>query len=172
VAIELSNSILQGNDGYAVGGPILPGGPIAVTIAYNDAFENVTGDYEAQLGASTGTNGNIAIDPGLDLYYNPPLCSTTVDQGDPAIDPAAEPLPNGGRVNLGHLANSVDATRTFPDVNSDGTIDGIDVLGIAVSFNTANGDPRYFIQADRDLNDLVDGEDLAFVSAFYAQNCP
>jgi hypothetical protein len=41
-----------------------------------------------------------------------------------------------------------------------------------VSYTPPPGDARYFIQADRDLNGLVDGEDLAFVSAFYAQSCP
>jgi hypothetical protein len=172
VAMELSNSIVQGNDGFGVGGPILPGGTVAVTIDYNDALDNVVDDYEAQLGASTGTDGNISVDPGLDLLYVPLLCSAIVDQGDPALDPSREPLPNGDRVNIGHLANTIDATRTFPDVNSDGSIDGIDVLGIAVSFATASGDARYFVQADRDLNGLVDGQDLAYVSAFYGQSCP
>jgi hypothetical protein len=174
VALSLSNSILQGNDGFAVGGPILPGGTISVSINYNDAFENVDGDYEAQLGASTGTNGNISVDPALDFLYAPPLCSPTVDQGDPLIDPNDEPPPNGKRVNLGHLGDTIDATRTFPDVNGDGAVDGVDVLGIAVSFNSSLilGDPRYFIAADRDLNGLVDGVDLAYVSAFYAQSCP
>jgi hypothetical protein len=172
VGIELSNSILQGNDGFAVGGPILPGGTISVAINYNDAFDNVAGDYEAQLGATTGTDGNIAVDPSLDLLYVPPLCSPTIDQGDPALDPSLEPLPNGGRVNLGHLGGTIDAPRTFPDVNGDGAIDGLDVLGIAVAFNTVTGDPRFFVEADRDLNGLVDGQDLAYVSAFYAQSCP
>jgi hypothetical protein len=176
VALEFSNSILMGNDGYGLGGPILPGGSISVSIDYNDALDNVVDDYEPQLGAITGTNGNISVDPNLDLLYVPLLCSPIVDQGDPAIDPVAEPLPNGGRVNIGHLANTIDATRTFPDVNSDGAIDGIDVLGIAVAFGTSctvdSCDPRYFVQADRDLNDLVDGDDLAFVTAFYGQSCP
>ena len=172
VALELSNSILEGNDGYAVGGPILPGGTISVSIDYNDAFDNETGDYESQLGASTGTDGNIDDDPALDLFYVPPLCSPTVDRGDPAMEPSREPPPNGGRVNLGHLGNTIDATRTFPDVNGDGVVDGIDILGIAVSFNSATGDPRFFPAADRDLNGLIDGLDLAYVSAFYAQICP
>jgi hypothetical protein len=172
IAIELSNSILIGNDDYAVGGPIVPGGAVTTSIAYNDAFENVEGDYEPQLGASTGSNGNVAVDPTLDPLFVPPLCSATVDIGDPALDPVAEPLPNGGRVNLGFLGNTINATRTFPDVNADGTIDGLDILGIAVSFGSATGNPRFFTAADRDLNGLVDGLDLAYVSAFYAQSCP
>ena len=172
IAIELSNSILIENDDYAVGGPIVPGGAVTTSIAYNDAFENAVGDYEPQLGASTGSNGNVDVDPALDPLFQPPLCSATVDLGDPALAPTEEPLPNGGRVNLGFLGNTINATRTFPDVNADGTIDGLDVLGIAVSFNSATGNPRFFTAADRDLNGLVDGLDLAYVSAFYAQSCP
>ena len=95
-----------------------------------------------------------------------------IDAGDPAIDATIEPQPNGGRVNLGHLGHTASATRTFPDVNSDGTVDGLDIIGIALSFNSLGGSPRYFIAADRDLNGVVDGEDLAYVSAFYAQSCP
>jgi hypothetical protein len=172
ISLELSNSILIDNDGFAVGGPIVPGGAVDVRIAYNDTFENVVGDYEPQLGASPGTNGNVEIDPELDPLFVPLLCSPTVDIGDPALDPVLEPLPNGGRVNLGYLGNSINATRTFPDVNGDATIDGLDVLGIAVSFNSSAGGPRFIAAADRDLNGVIDGLDLAYVAAFYAQSCP
>ena len=60
----------------------------------------------------------------------------------------------------------------LPHVNGDGAIDGLDVLGIAVAFNSTSGGPRFSTAADRDLNGLVDGQDLAYVSAFYAQSCP
>lgn len=172
VDFELSNSILKSNDGFGVGGPILPGGTIGVRIAYNDAIDNVAGDYESQLGASTGTDGNISVDPGLDLLYIPLLCSPVIDQGDPALPAGNEPMPNGARVNIGHLGNSADASRTFPDVNGDGTIDGLDVLGIAVAFSASSADPRFIPSADRDFSGVVDGQDLAYVSAFYAQSCP
>ncbi len=171
-SFELSNSIVTDNDGYGVGGTVLPGGSTTVAVSYTDGFGNVSGDYEAQLGVVPGTNGNISVDAALDALYFPPLCSATIDRGDPAIGSASEPQPNGGYVNLGHLGNTASATRTFPDVNSDGTIDGLDVLGIAVSFGSVSGDPRFFTAADRDLNGAVDGLDLAYVSPFYAQRCP
>jgi hypothetical protein len=170
--LVLSNSIIVNNEGFGVGGTVLPGPSASVAVSYTDAFGNFSGNYEAQLGVTPGTNGNISVDPALDALFLPRLCGPVVDAGDPAIPATLEPLPNGGRVNLGHLGNTESATRTFPDVNGDGLIDGLDVVGIAVSFSAVSPDPRYSLAADRDLNGLVDGEDLAFVTAFYAQSCP
>jgi hypothetical protein len=174
-SFELSNSIVSDNDGYGIGGTLIPGPSTSVTVSFTDAFGNGSGNYAPSLTDPTGTNGNISADPSLDSLFLPRLCGPTIDAGDPSIDlgdPPTEPLPNGGRVNMGHLGNTASATRTFPDVNGDGTIDGLDIIGVAVSFSAASGDPRFLASADRDLNDLVDGEDLAFVSAFYAQSCP
>ncbi len=174
-SFELSNSIVSGNDGYGVGGTIVPGPLTTVTFAYNDVFGNGSGNYGPTLTDPTGTPGNISVDPSLDALFLPRLCGPTIDAGDPAIDlgdPPIEPLPNGGRVNMGHLGNTASATRTFPDVNGDGTIDGLDVLGVAVSFGSLSGDPRFLAAADRDLDGDVDGDDLAYVSAFYAHSCP
>ena len=185
VTISLSNSIIGGvppaedpnalgtrNQGFGVGGAILPSGTVQTPIRYTDAFGNLGGDYEAQLGAAPGTNGNVSFDPELDALFIPPMCSPTVDIGDPAIVPVNEPVPNGNRVNLGHVAHTAGATRTFPDVGGDGLVDGIDIMAIAVAFGQGVNDPRYFAAADRDFNDLVDGEDLAIVAAFYALHCP
>lgn len=178
-AFTLSNSIVSDNDGYGIGyaTPLAPS--TTVTFSYNDAYGNISGNYEALLGDPTGTNGNISVDPELDELYLPRICGPMVDQGDPAIDASIEPQPNGGRVNLGHLGHTASATRTFPDVNDDGKVDGLDIIGVAVAFNSCAPaypgcvDPsRYEIAADRDLNGLVDGQDLAYVSANYAQSCP
>ena len=185
VTVSLSNSIVGGapppqnpnalgtrNQGFGVGGAILPSGTVLTPIRFTDAIGNLAGDYEAQLGAAPGTNGNISIDPELDAVFIPPICSPTVDVGDPAIVPVGEPVPNGNRVNLGHVAHTAGATRTFPDLDGDGLVDGVDVMGIAVAFGQGVGDPRYSAGADRDFNLLVDGDDLAIVSAFYALHCP
>jgi hypothetical protein len=174
-SFELSNSIVSNNDGYGVGGTLIPGPSTTVTISYTDAFGSGSGNYAVPLTDPTGTNGNISVDPSLDALYLPRVCGPTIDAGDPLIDlgdPPIEPLPNGNRVNMGHLGNTASATRTFPDVNGDGTIDGLDVIAVGVSFGAASGDPRFLAAADRDFSNLVDGDDLAFVSAFYAQSCP
>ncbi len=171
-SFSLTNSIVWRNDGYGVGGTVIPGAGTEVTVAYTDAFDSGTADYEAQLGVSPGTNGNISVDPLLDPLYLPQTCSTIVDAGDPSIPPATEPAPNGGRVNLGHLGNTANATRTFPDVNGDHTIDGLDLLELAIAFGATSPSPRYNAAADRDLNGTVDGTDMAYISAFYTQSCP
>ena len=170
--LVLTNSIIANNEGFGVGGSVLPSASASVGVSYTDAFGNFSGNYEAQLGITPGTNGNISVDPALDALFLPRLCGPVVDAGDPAIPATLEPLPNGGRVNLGHLGNTGSATRTFPDVTGDGLIDGLDIVAIAVSFSAVSPDPRYSLAADRDLNGMVDGEDLAFVTAFYAQSCP
>jgi uncharacterized repeat protein (TIGR01451 family) len=171
-SFSLSNSIVSGNDGYGVGyaAPLDPS--TTVDLSYNDAYGNISGNYEAPLGDPTGTS--VSVDPELDALFLPRICGPMVDRGNPAIPATNEPQPNGGQVNLGHLGNTASATRTFPDVNGDGTVDGLDVMGIAVSFNSCT-DPscdRPNPAADRDLNGIVDGQDLAYVSAFYAQTCP
>jgi hypothetical protein len=176
-SLSLSNSLVVGNEGFGVGYslPLDPG--TILEVSYTDAFGNISGNYESPLLDPTGTKGNISADAELDPLFLPRLCGPAIDTGDPAIPATLEPPPNGGRVNMGHLGNTASATRTFPDVNGDGTIDGLDVLGVAVSFNSCSDSScsdhsRFFTAADRDLNNRVDGEDLAFVAAFYAQSCP
>jgi uncharacterized repeat protein (TIGR01451 family) len=171
-SLTMSNSIVSANEGYGVGYLNLLNPSTTLGLSYNDVYGNISGNYESPLVDPTGTNGNISVNPELDNLFLPLICGPMIDQGDPAISATNEPLPNGGRVNLGHLGNTTSATRTFPDVNSDGTVDGLDVMGIAVSFSSITGNPRYFVAADRDLNGIVDGQDLSYVSAFYAQSCP
>lgn len=168
----ITNSIVANNQGFGIGYTLPLDPATTVAVSFTDVFGSNSGNYEAPIVDVTGTNGNVSIDPALDALFLPRICGSTVDLGDPAIDPGIEPEPNGGRVNLGHLGNTAGATRTFPDVNGDGTVDGLDIMGIAASFASSLGDPRFIPAADRDLNDLIDGVDLSFVSAFYAQTCP
>ena len=185
ISIALTNSIIAGNDGFAAGGPFVPGGTVTVDIKYNDAFENggPNANWEANLQVTTGTNGNISVDPGLDSLFVPQLCSATIDAGDPAIpvlgDPAEtdddEPQPNGGRVNMGHLGATSNATRTLPDSNGDGAVDGIDILRLAVAFAATDQDPppsRFDPSVDFDADGDNDGDDLSYLAALYARSCP
>jgi dockerin type I repeat protein len=170
--ISLTNSIVSANAGVGVGGGVIPGPGVGVDIRYDDSLGNTGGDWDAQLGVVAGVNGILAVDPALDAFFTPALCSPTIDAGDPATPVGQELLPNGNRVNLGHLGGTVSAIRTLPDVNGDGQVDGLDVLAIAVSFGAASGDPRFSAAADRDFDATVDGDDLSYVAAFYGQACP
>ncbi len=173
VEVDLSNSIIASNEGFGAGGPITPGGTVSVDVRYNDAFQNDT-DWEANLGVTTGTNGNISVDPGLDNLFQPLLCSATIDAGDPASPVDDEPQPNGGIVNMGHLGGTANATRTLPDANGDHVVDGIDILKLAVAFgsddtvNTARYDPA----VDFDHDGKNDGADLSYLASLYARSCP
>jgi hypothetical protein len=175
---SLSNSIVSKNAGVGVGlgGGVFPGLLLSFDISYDDSLGNTGGDWDAKLGVVTGTNGVIAVDPMLDTFFAPSRCSPTIDAGDPAVPVGDELLPNGNRVNLGHLGGTVSAIRTLPDVNADGQVDGLDILAIAVSFGAGSipppADPRFSAAADRDLDGDVDGDDLSFVAAFFGQACP
>jgi len=172
VAVELTNSIIANNEGFGAGGTITLGGTVTADIRYNDAFQNTAGNWEPNLGVTTGTNGNISVDPELDALFQPQLCSATVDAGDPAASFDLEPQPNGGRVNMGHLGGTANATRTLPDANGDGIVDGIDILRLAVAFGASSGGPRFDPAVDFDQNDLNDGADLSYLASLYARSCP
>jgi len=73
--------------------------------------------------------------PEHDVWVLDDVTSPAVDGGDPAMDPGAEPMPNGGRVNMGAYGNTAFASRSeWPlktDVNRDGVYDHIDfALGV------------------------------------------
>jgi parallel beta-helix repeat protein len=57
------------------------------------------------LGYDVGTN----TDRGLDDNFRVAVGSPTIDRGDPRTASAGEPLPNGGRVNLGHTGDTQQA---------------------------------------------------------------
>jgi len=80
---------------------------------------------------------------------------------------------------MGHLGGTPSATGTLPDINGDNVVDGVDLLAIATSFASDTSRAWYSAAADIDkepdpismLLD-VDGDDLAFVAAYYGRVCP
>jgi hypothetical protein len=105
---RVRNSLLTGN-GTAVAGDVA--GALAST--YNALFGNKA-DY---VGASAGTGDlstavTFADLARRDLHLTAPQPST--DRGDPADDVGEEPVPNGGRINLGAFGGTADAELTAP----------------------------------------------------------
>jgi len=95
----------------------------SATIAFNNLWE-CERPYSG-VPDQTGINGNTYADPAfLDPAtgdFNFHCWSPCIDAGDPFSDFAAEPFPNGGRINMGCYGNtpeadpSVACARSFPD---------------------------------------------------------
>ena len=107
----------------------------AVVVTYCLVYGNPEGNYSGMTDP-TGTNGNLVGDPcfanpGADDYHlkstqgrwNPSsgtwaidsVHSPCIDTGDPADALGDEPVPNGGRINMGAYGNTVEASRSYGD---------------------------------------------------------
>jgi hypothetical protein len=182
--VDVSNSILANNVGMGIGGPLArdkgkvqPGGErdLGIHVAYTDVFGNTRVDFERTLeGELTVDDTVIAGNPKLVDDYALGRCSAAIDAADPAADYSTEPQPNGGRSNLGHLGGTASAKPTLPDLDGDGQVDGKDLLWVTSAFasDRALTPARYFAPADVNRNGTVDGDDLAFLAAFFGLACP
>lgn len=121
----VKNNIITGNAGYGIATFALS----FPSVSYNDVWNNSDGDYydhdtEGPFTPLPGT-GELSVDP---LYenvladdYHPAAGSPVIDAGDPTSDYSNEPLPNGGRINMGAYGNTVEVAVNDEDV--DGLID-------------------------------------------------
>jgi outer membrane protein assembly factor BamB len=112
---RLKNSLLTDN-GIAAAGDA----PNALASTYNNLFAN----QQNYVGASAGTGDfsfavSFADFAGRDLHLAGHQRST--DKGDPADDVGDEPLPNGGRINLGAFGGTADAELTAESTAVDGS---------------------------------------------------
>jgi parallel beta-helix repeat protein len=68
--------------------------------------------------------------PAHDVWVLDEVTSPCIDGGDPTVDPSNEPMPNGGRINMGAYGNSAYASMSeWPiagDANRDGRFDFVD----------------------------------------------
>lgn len=70
--------------------------------------------------------------PQHDVWVLDKVTSPCIDSGDPAADPSGEPMPNGGRINMGAYGQTPYASMSEmpwldPDVNRDGVVDILDM---------------------------------------------
>jgi hypothetical protein len=104
------------------------------TVTYCDIFGNTGGDWEGPGDPGT-TNGNMKTDPlyanpaagdyhlkskfgrwnpALSGWVNDTVNSPCIDRGDPASTYSHEPMPNGGRINIGAYGNTAEASKSPP----------------------------------------------------------
>ena len=72
-------------------------------------------------------------DPSLELWVLDEVTSPAIDEGDPTVNPMAEPMPNGARVNMGAYSGTAYASRSVKpwpnqgDMNFDGIVNLLDL---------------------------------------------
>ncbi|MCF7957212.1 MAG: hypothetical protein K9M57_02055, partial [Phycisphaerae bacterium] len=77
------------------------------------------------------------FDSGMSKWVLDDITSPCIDAGSPIANPMSEPMPNGGRVNIGAYGGSIQASRSpnqWPnaaDVNRDGRVDLLDIALVA-----------------------------------------
>jgi hypothetical protein len=69
--------------------------------------------------------------PQHDVWVLDKVTSPCIDGGDPAVDPSGEPMPNGGRIDMGAYGGTPFASMSeWPittDTNRDGAVDFADL---------------------------------------------
>jgi len=74
--------------------------------------------------------------PAHDVWVLDNITSPCIDGGDPTVDPSGEPMPNGGRINMGAYGGTAYASMSEMvwldgDINHDGIVDMIDFAMLA-----------------------------------------
>ena len=108
--VMVKNSIIAQNSAWGLYATI----GVQLTSAYNAVWGNGT-NYD---GVVSGV-GDISLDPRLGgaPQYLVLGGSPTIDTGDPADAYSLEPLPNGGRINMGSYGNTQWATTSSTSVS-------------------------------------------------------
>jgi outer membrane protein assembly factor BamB len=114
---RVRNTLIIGNDvGLAAAAAGL------LTSRFDNVYRNRSDDYRNVVAADSDLALAVAFDaPDSELRLQ--AAQPTTDKGDPADDFSAEPLPNGGRINIGAFGNTafaeLSATGEGPDGGSD-----------------------------------------------------
>jgi len=120
----ISNSIFSNNGENLVG--------CEAQYSWTETTPPAFGDAEGGNFHLQSQHGRyVSVDPAIygveGLWAMDELTSPAIDGGNPAANPMDEPMPNGGRVNLGAYGNTAYASRSpWPvpgDVNQDGAVD-------------------------------------------------
>ncbi len=126
----IKNNIIVGNSGYGIRQTAG-----TVSSAYNDLWSNTAGDYAGVLETTedqhedplfvnaAGQDFHLQSQGGRwngSSWISDGTTSPGIDAGDPLASYAKEPLPNGGRINLGAYGNRAEASKTGTEVPEGG----------------------------------------------------
>ena len=76
--------------------------------------------------------------------------SPTIDAGDPAAAFAAEPAPNGGRVNMGSYANTAEASKSLAPPVSNARIFALHASSVTANWSPVPASSGYLLQSSLD----------------------
>jgi parallel beta-helix repeat protein len=83
--------------------------------------------------------------PAHDVWVLDDVTSPCIDGGDPAVDPSDEPMPYGGRINMGAYGGTAYASMSeWPlkhDSNFDGVVNMLDLAGLALEWLEGDAAP-------------------------------
>lgn len=86
----------------------------AVAVGYSNLYDNLLGAWSGALAGPGLLSVAAQFENELQDDYRVLGGDATIDAGDPASPFAAEPAPNGGRVNIGAFGNTPSATASLP----------------------------------------------------------
>ena len=151
------NNIIRNSHGFGINDLVGDSSKHNFVMEYNDLFNNAAGDYH-NAAATTDLhvdplffNAPVAYDSPLDpelvdfhlkstngrwngsAWINDTETSPCIDAGTPASDFSLEPMPNGGRINMGVYGNTAVSSKSgnaqensnnlvFPVHTKDGTV--------------------------------------------------
>ena len=117
------------------------------------------GDYHLRSGAGRWH-------PKKRSWIQDGVTSPCIDAGDPNIPVGQEPLPNGGRINMGAYGGTAEASMPpydwalLSDVTNDGTVDFVDFGHLAGVYTEQDDE----LAADFDRDGDVDYDDLSLLA--------
>ncbi|MCK4625487.1 MAG: right-handed parallel beta-helix repeat-containing protein [Phycisphaerae bacterium] len=127
--ININNNIIANNGGYGIN---LVDEFIKGTRSYNNVWKNKKGNYkESRPGAgdisvdplfADAAKGDFHLkskagrwDPKAKKWVKDAAQSPCIDAGEPKADFSKEPVPNGGRINIGAYGNTKGASKSRPE---------------------------------------------------------
>ncbi|HXI55565.1 MAG TPA: PQQ-binding-like beta-propeller repeat protein [Polyangia bacterium] len=131
-AVAVKNTILTKNQ---VG--FYAGNSNAISSRFNDLYDNTTNFHATDEGLGDFAAAVTWADmPAGDFHVMPRQPST--DRGDPEDDFSAEPMPNGGRINLGAFGGTAEAELSpVADLPAPASVNPADDGGCSIAAATA-----------------------------------